>query len=94
MQRKSLVDDSLESIGRKSSSASKANNTDKIKIGVAIGAFVLASLLLAWNFGLLGGSEPPVPTPVVTPEQQKAYEKKRQEIDRAIEEGDSRYGGA
>lgn len=93
-QRKSLVDDSLDSIGRKGSSGGKANNADKIKLGVAIGALVLASLLFAWNFGFLGGSEPVVSTPPISPERQKVYEKKKKQIEQSIEEEEGQYGGA
>jgi hypothetical protein len=58
------------------------DNSNKIKLGVAIGGLCVAAGLLAWNFGLFGDDippPPPPPPPEVQAETKKQIERQKRE---------------
>lgn len=78
----SLLDDAdFGSIGSKRSGDSGSSDPKKmIKIGVAAVLMIAAAILLAYNFGLIGGDGgPSVPVVPPTPEEVQEFEKQQKE---------------
>ncbi len=72
--RKSLVDDSFDSVGSGKAAKAKSGGGSKngLKIGLISVCFILAAVLLAYNFGIIPNPfEEPVKPTVVTPEDNK-----------------------
>ena len=51
--RKSLVDDSFESVGTKSQKKKAAGSGNGMKVGIIVVCLALAGVLLAYNFGII-----------------------------------------
>ncbi len=93
---RSLLDDSrYDSIGRgKSRSSGGGASGDKVKLGLAIGLFVLAGGVLAWYYELIPGMGSSRPAPVViTPEQKEEIQKQEAHRQKQIERGEVTVGG-
>lgn len=74
-------------------------NSDKIKLIVAVVALVAAGLVLAWNFGLLGGGSKPKPLPgPATQEEQEILDESdrisREQLEKAKKDPNVTIGGA
>ncbi len=58
---------------------------NKIKIGFAAGALVIAGVLIAWNFGAFDFLSKPPPPPVLPPDQLQEHEAQKAKIQKQIE---------
>lgn len=99
--RKSLLEDAgFDSIGRKGGGSAAASGgkkkNDQIKIIIAAVALALAGVLLAWNFGLLGGeSLPETKRPAQpTAEEIKQFEEQQKINERLLQDPNVTQGGA
>lgn len=54
----------------------------KLKLGIAIGALVLAGIIIAWQMGVFGGGPPPTP-----PEVRQQVEQQTQKIQQDVQRG-------
>jgi hypothetical protein len=92
---RSLLDDSrYDSIGRGKSRSSGGASGDKVKLGLAIGLFVVAGAVLAWYYELIPGMGSTKPAPVViTQEQQEEIKKQEDHRQKQIERGEVTVGG-
>lgn len=85
---KSLMD-GMDDVGVSKSSRGKGGGSDvdtakMVKIGVASVLLLLAALVLAWNFGLIGGESIPQATPDAAREVEQQIEEAIQEEERLL----------
>jgi hypothetical protein len=82
---KSLMDGINSGSSAKPAKGKASGNT--LKVTVASVLFVVAAVLIAWNFEIIsfGGKEEPPPPP--TPQEQAAVQKHNTETQQAIQKG-------
>ena len=70
--------------GKGTKTTAAPNKPSSVKVGIAIGLFAVATIFVAYRFGLFGGGEEVIPpdaadSSTLTPEQREEYKKIQQE---------------
>jgi hypothetical protein len=80
--------------GRSQPGAAKSSSSTTIKLSVAFALFVVAAVLIAWNFGVFsfGGSEALPPPP--TAQEQQVIQQQTQETQNKVKQGKVQESGS
>lgn len=92
---KRSLTEGLESIGKSRSSGGGKSKAETMKLGLAIGLFLVAGLVLAWYYDFLpfGGAKP-VGIGEMSPQQQQQLEQSQQIMEQQLKRPDVIQGSS